>query len=369
MQTDRRNFLLRSGLSLAALGLGACAAAPARPKSGPDAIVDAGFTGKAGSPATNGLPTYTTLQDALDAAPAFGAWWIHLKPGRYVEKPTLNKSGLRLTGENRDTCIISFDAYNGQAKPGGGFWGTDGSATLTIRANDVSLENLTIENSFDYLANAARDRNSPDFIRGSQALALYIGGQSDRASFRKVSFLGYQDTVCPFVGRAWFEDCLIAGNVDYIFGGGQAWFEACELRTRPAGYVTTKVGYITAPSTNISRPYGFVFNRCRLTREAGVPDATVALGRPWHPNGAPDAIGQSVFLECWMDAHITPDGWDSMSSTTKSGERVTYTPEQSRFFEYKSSGPGAATGPKRFQLPAARLAEFTRDKVLDGWKP
>lgn len=368
MPFTRRTFLAHGGLTLAALSLGACASAPAKPKDRPDAIVDAAFSGKPGS-LVAGTPTYKTIQSALDSASAFGDWWIHLKRGRYAEKLTILKSGLRLTGEDRDSTVISFDAYAGQMKPGGGFWNTDGSATLTVRVADFSAENLSIENSFNYLANMARDRNSPDFIRGSQALAVYLGGQADRCSFRNVKLLGYQDTLCPFVGRAYFERCIIAGNVDFIFGGGQAWFEECELVSRPAGYVTTKVGYVTAPSTHISKKYGFVFNRCKLSREAGVPDATVALGRPWHPNGAPDAIGQSVFLDCWMDAHITADGWDSMSNTNKAGERVTFAPEDSRFFESRSSGPGAATGPKRFQLKEAQRGDFTRDKVLDGWKP
>ena len=370
MPLTRRKFLAHSGFALAALSLGACASSPAKPRSGPDAIVDASFNGKPGS-LIAGTPTYKTVQEALDAAPVFGGdWQIKLRKGRYVEKLSITKSGIRLIGEDREQTIISFDAYAGQVKPSGGFWGTEGSATLSIRASDFSAENLSIENSFDYLANMARDRNGPDFIRGSQALAVFIGGQgADRSSFRNVNLLGYQDTLCPMLGRSYYENCLIAGNVDFIFGGGQAWFEACELRSRPAGYVTTKVGYLTAPSTSLSKKYGFAFNRCRLTREAGVPDATCALGRPWHPNGDPQAVGQSIFIDCWMDAHITTDGWDSMGGTSKSGERVTFLPEDSRFFEHQSSGPGVVNSAKRRQLSAAQLAETTRDKVLDGWKP
>ncbi|MBS1207859.1 MAG: Pectinesterase [Proteobacteria bacterium] len=369
MNPYRRKFLVHGSASITLLALGACTNAPTQPKTGPDALVDPRFTGKAGSPVA-GIPTFKSIQEAIDAAPVFAsAWQILLRKGRYVEKLNITKSGLQLIGEDRDQTLISFDAYAGQVKPTGGFWGTDGSATLTIRTSDVTLENLTVENNFDYLANAARDRNSPDFIRGSQALAIYLGGQADRCSFRNVKLLGYQDTLCPFVGRAYFERCVIAGNVDFIFGGGQAWFEDCELISRPAGHVTTKVGYVTAPSTHTSKKYGFVFNRCKLSREPGVPDATVALGRPWHPNGAADAIGQSVFLDCWMDAHITTAGWDSMSSTTKLGERVTYTPEDSRFFEYKSAGPGATVSPKRRQLTEAQRSDYTREKVLDGWRP
>ncbi|GAB2890713.1 pectinesterase family protein [Uliginosibacterium flavum] len=370
MPLTRRKFLAHSGLTLAALSLGACAGSPAKLRTGPDAVVDASFNGKPGN-LVNGTPTYKTVQEALDAAPVFGGdWQIKLRKGRYVEKLTLTKSGIHLIGEDREQTIISFNAYAGQMKPAGGLWGTDGSATLTIRTTDFSAENLTIENSFDYLANAALDPSNPAYIRGSQALAVYIGGQSDRASFRNVKLSGYQDTLCPYVGRAHFERCQISGNVDFIFGGGQAWFEECELITRPAGRVTSKVGFVTAPSTSINKRYGFVFKRCKLLREnAQVPVACSPLGRPWHPNGDPQAIGSAVFIECWMDDHINPDGWDSMSNTNKAGERVTFTPEDSRFFEYKSSGPGAVINPKRRQLIEAQLADYTRDKVLDGWKP
>ena len=98
MPFTRRTFLAHGGLTLAALSLGACASAPAKPKDRPDAIVDAAFGGKPGS-LVAGTPTYRSVQEALDSSSAFGDWWIHLKRGRYVEKLTILKSGLRLTGE------------------------------------------------------------------------------------------------------------------------------------------------------------------------------------------------------------------------------------------------------------------------------
>ena len=269
LRASRRKFLAQSAASAAAFSLGACASTPAKPRTGPDAIVDVTFSGKPGS-LVEGVPTYATVAAAIDAAPAFGGGWqIRVRKGRYVEKLAVIASGVHLIGDDREQTVISFDAWAGQAKPGGaGVWGTEGSATLTIRAVDFTAENLTVENSFDWIANDALGSSHPAYLRNTQALAIFIGGNADRIVFRNVKLVSCQDTLCPHVGRSLFQNCSISGNVDFIFGGGQAWFEACDIITRPAGRVTTKVGYVTAPSTSIHKPYGFIFLRCKLLKES-----------------------------------------------------------------------------------------------------
>jgi pectinesterase len=145
-------------------------------------------------------------------------------------------------------------------------------------------------------------------------------------------FLGYQDTLLTDAGCTSFSDCRIRGHVDFIFGAGTVWFDDCEIvaRMRSNGGEGRKVGYLTAPSTLRSTPYGLVFNRCRLSKENDVPAASYSLGRPWRPMttftdgryGNPDAVGQAVFLNCWMDAHIDAAGWSHMAYGTKDGGRA-----------------------------------------------
>jgi len=84
------------------------------------------------------------------------------------------------------------------------------------------------------------------------------------------------------------------------------------------------------------------FFSCSLRKEiASIPAGSYSLGRPWHPSADPNAVGMSVFINCWMDGMIKTIGWDSMSSTNAAGTKVWFVPyktSDSRFYEYKSTG-------------------------------
>jgi pectin methylesterase-like acyl-CoA thioesterase len=64
-------------------------------------------------------------------------------------------------------------------------------------------------------------------IGGSQAEALRTNSQ--RCSVRDVDFSSYQDTLF-LNGRVYFTNCYIEGDVDFIWGGGAAFFNRCEIR-------------------------------------------------------------------------------------------------------------------------------------------
>jgi pectinesterase len=200
-------------------------------------------------------------------------------------------------------------------------------------------------------------------------VAVFLDEGSDRAVFRDCAITGYQDTLFPNAGRAYFHGCLISGTVDFIFGWGVAVFDDCDIVSRDRGSRTNN-GYVTAPSTNIRHPYGFVFVDSRLRKETrGMAPNSVTLGRPWHPSGNPDAIGSAVFINTWMDDHVGATGWSPMNSTDAAGHRVENRPEDARFYEYGSTGPGAVASPSRRVLTPEQAAAYDVVRVLDGWDP
>ena len=147
-------------------------------------------------------------------------------------------------------------------------------------------------------------------------------------------------------------------------------FDECVVVSRDRGSATNN-GYIAAPSTPLRRPYGFLFVRSRLAKEtpAMAPNSGV-LGRPWHAGGDAQAVGSAVFVDCWMDDHLGAKGWDHMRMGTDSaGNAVWAEPNASRFYEYRSTGPGAVASPRRLQLTDADAARYTVERVLDGWTP
>lgn len=117
--------------------------------------------------------------------------------------------------------------------------------------------------------------------------------------------------------RAYFENCYIEGDVDFIYGAMTAVFEKCEINSNHGGYVT-------APSTEQTQKYGFMFNECKFTGAA--PKGSVYLGRPWRP------YGSTVLKNCQLGAHISSLGWNNWGKAANE--------KTARFMEYNSQGAG-----------------------------
>ena len=335
-----------------------------------DAIVDARHRGEDGA-TIGGTRTYRTIEAALAAAHSTDSvrYSILIRNGRYREKLTVRRPNVSLTGESRDGVVLTFDAASDTPSPGGGTYGTRGSFTLRILARGFQARSLTIENAFDYMGNAAKERHDPTRFANPQAVALMTDGESDEAVFVDVRIVGHQDTLFANAGRHYFRDCIILGSVDFIFGAGTAVIESCDIVSRDRGSRTNN-GYVTAPSTPLSRPYGFVFVRSRLTKESrAMAPHSVVLGRPWHPGGREGVNSSAVYVDCWMDDHIGPRGWDRMSAVDSTGTRIWYEPGDSRFFEVGSTGPGATASPRRRTLTPEEAAYYSVDRVLRGWQP
>lgn len=339
----------------------------------PHAIVDQNYAGNEGA-TVNGVKMFRQVTSALNDAPLHPVepHIIFIKNSRYYEKLTIDKPFITLIGESQHQTILTFDDAADTKKPDGKTCNTFGSASLSILTSDARIENLTIENGFDFLANAAKPNDDPTRFKNTQAVALRINQASDRAILKNVALMGYHDTLLVNAGRSYFHHCYIAGHIDFIFGAGQAVFEDCDIVSRAQGY-------ITAASTLLSNEYGFLFVDCRLKKETlELADGCVALGRPWHPttlwadgtrSANPNAVGCAVFKNCWMDSHITAFGWDRMHGWDKDGKEIWFYPQDARLYEYGSTGPGAMQHAVRRVLTEEEARKYTSENVLGGWNP
>lgn len=308
--------------------------------------------------AKDGSGNYSTVQAGINAVSAGGT--VSIKPGTYREVVSVpsGKTGITVrgtTGKAADV-VIDYDNASGTKKPDGSTYGTSGSATATIAANGFTATALTFRNSFDRAAH-------PE-IKDTQAVAVKTTG--DRMVFDNVTFLGHQDTLYAdtaavgTIGRQYYRNCAISGDVDFLFGRATAVFDRATITALDRGSSSNN-GFLTAASTRRSNPYGFLVVGSKVLSSAA--NASFYLGRPWHPSGDVDAIAQVLFRETSLPAAIKPAPWTDMSG---------FSWKDARFTEYRNTGPGAGTGADRPQLPAAQAGNYTAQKYLagsDGWNP
>lgn len=275
-----------------------------------------------------------SINEALIQA-AQGPLVIQLEEGVYTEKVYINRPEVTLLGRGREQTMLSYGDAAFMERDGK-MMGTFATASVNVCAPFFHAESLTIANSFDYETHRQRVEENPGKVKGLQAVAFRTCTGADYTTLTDCALLGWQDTLLLDCGSHRLQNCLIAGNIDFIFGGGAALFEECTILSRGSGY-------LTAPSTKQEK-LGFVLYRCNLVREAKVADGSVFLGRPWHP-GADPAINSFCLLhECHLDAHIHPSGWTWMHAFPPGGGEVIFKAEDSRFFESSCHGPGALGG-------------------------
>ncbi|MCX5396297.1 pectinesterase family protein [Streptomyces sp. NBC_00102] len=304
---------------------------------------------------------YPTVQAAVDAVPQGndGRITVRLAPGTYREHVRIGKNqpyvSLVGTGERRSDTLIVFDTPQGELKPDGTTQGSTGSATVLVEGHDFTAENLTFSNDFDEAAVE---------ISGEQALAVKTTG--DRLTFRNTAFLGNQDTLMTDTpaltqkARVYITGSYVEGDVDFLYGRATTVVEKSVIKALSRGSDTNN-GYITAASTWKENPYGILITRSRIISDA--PADTFHLGRPWHPSGNPDAIGQVLIRETSLPAAVKASPWSDMSG---------FPWREARFSEYRTYGPGAAATPDRPQMSPADAALHEVGNYLageDGWAP
>lgn len=319
-------------------------------------------------------PNFPSITDALAflsaRQPLDVPVTLLLGEGIYREKLVFSIPHLTLIGAGRNKTVLVYHQGAFEELADGEKRGTFRTASVRIDANDFTAKHLTFQNDAGFGHTVG------------QALALYADG--DRLIFEDCAMIGSQDTLftAPLplkeatpggfkgpgehkprtMGRHYYHNCFLQGDIDFIFGGAIAYFEDCTIfskmpgdRKPPEAPADKNVyGYITAASTPRQEPFGYVFEHCRLISDC--PPHTVYLGRPWRE------WAKTVFLNCEMGAHIHPAGWDDWQK-----------PHGHFYYaEYHCYGEGASVeGRAAFshQLTELEAAAYTRQNVLKGWLP
>ena len=232
---------------------------------------------------------------------------IHIANGRYDQLLYLRgKDNITLHGESRDGVILEATNNDG-INPGTGAGrgprspsANGGRSVFLIEDADmVTLDNLTLVN------NTVRAQS-----KGGQAETLVFNNDRGRLVARDASFFSEQDTI-QVKGYSWFYRTLIAGNVDFIWGGSRAaLFEDSEIRTVGDSAQPTGGGYIVQARTVAAGESGFVFLDSRLTHGPGPLGNDVPAGKSYLARQGPPTTWDNVsFIRCRMDRHIAAQGW------------------------------------------------------------
>jgi len=302
---------------------------------------------------------FNSIQQAVDSIPAGTPETIYIKKGIYKERVEVRKNNVSFVGESRDDTIITESYYARMIMPDGSKRGTFRSYTFFVYADNFTASNLTFENAAGF---------GDEF---GQAIAVYAEG--DNITFRNCKILGHQDTLFTgplpmkekqpggFTGptidgirrvvHQLYEDCYIAGEIDFIFGSATAYFKNCTLFALNRNQEIN--AFYTAPSTYEGQAFGYVFESCTFT--GNCPPKSVALSRPWRIHA------KTVLLNCSYSDQIIDEGFTDWNKP-ESHETVYYA-------EYNGHGEGFKPEKRAayvHQLNESEAALYTLENVMNS---
>jgi hypothetical protein len=249
----------------------------------------------------DGSADFLTVQGAVNSVPGGNTTptIIQVRDGLYHEIVDIaGRNNLTIRGQSRAGTLIGFENNAGYQAANGGT--THARMAFKVNANDIAIENLTLTNM------------TPQ--GGGQAEALMIESGAQHCIINNADIASRQDTILANVNtsQGYFYNTTVSGNFDYIWGGGNLYFDNCIIHTisGSSGFNATAARTTTATDSSASYPWlnpgntytanGMSFVGCTFTADSGVSTATLAGG-----NGT---AGNLVsWANCRFDAkYVTP---------------------------------------------------------------
>ncbi|MES2152462.1 MAG: pectinesterase family protein [Pseudomonadota bacterium] len=291
----------------------------------------------------DGAADFRTVQAALSYAMKSFAKatpvTITVMNGSYEELLFLRaKDNVSIVGQSRDGVVIKYSNYDTLNSGSGASQVSSATATaaggravMLVETSDLlSFDNLTINNTT--LRAAAIS---------AQAETLYFNNDTGRVIARNATFSSEQDTL-QLKGYAWFYHTLVAGNVDFIWGGSRAaLFEESEIRSVGDTTSATSGGYVLQARVPNASDKGYVFLNSSLTHGAGpgplhgdVPAGATYLARS--PGGTA-TWDNAAFINCKMDSHVAVVGWAGLGVNGQPAPNPSVATAASGWREYGST--------------------------------
>lgn len=216
--------------------------------------------------------------------------------GKNNGKTEIRKSNISLIGQSKEGVKIC----NHPVVEGISYTAT---IQLNENTNDFYAQDLTLENQFNYWGALGGSSGA-----GS---AVAFWDQGNRSILKNVALMSWQDTYYSDNSspdyRGYFENCDLAGVVDWICGNGDIWFEKCNLIVRDR-----TDNNIVASGTEKSQAWGYVFNNCTIRPETDKP--TQLKGNDWTLARPRNNSPACTFLNTKMYTQPRTYGWNRMTS-------------------------------------------------------
>ncbi|XP_026444492.1 probable pectinesterase/pectinesterase inhibitor 34 [Papaver somniferum] len=269
-----------------------------------------------------GTGTFRTITEAINAVPDRSSMRtvIYIKAGKYEEQNLevrSEKTNVVMIGDGIGKTVIT-----GRKNTKDDHVSTFYTASFVATGAGFMATNITFENR----AGPYKD----------QAVALRVS--SHRAVFYRCSFLGYQDTLYVLRDVQFFRECEIYGTTDFIFGDSSVVIQKSNIYTRTplVGHPTIITAQNRAGSNDNT---GIIIHDSRILPAPEFKQSKkilqTYLGRPWAN------FSRVVYMSCWMDAHINPQGWIPWSTILND-----IVPDTLFYGEFNNSGPGASVVPR-----------------------
>ena len=264
---------------------------------------------------------------------------------------------LSLIGQSTEGTII-------KNAPDRSIEGIGTTATLVNSGQNLYMQDITLKNELDYYGAQSSGQ------AGGRAVCLQDRG--DRAIFKNVKMLSYQDTYySQNAKQSYWEDSEVHGTVDFLCGGGDVRFQNVTIGLEPRNLNGTGGRTICAPTTQ--GDFGYVFDNCKVVDLAeGKGDWN--FGRTWQ--NYPIAVYLNTTLDANAEKTLVGSRWTQKGMNNKDpkvfGEYGTMN-EAGENITPASNIITSYGGEFQTILTAEEAAAYTYDKMFkeneNAWDP